>query len=284
MTIFLYIIIIMFNKIYYINLERRLDRLNHINNEIDKIKFNGPIERINAIDGKIIDIPKIPNNLMTQNAIDDALDNNAGLYTIMTPGAIGCALSHYNCYTKIINECNDDEYVLILEDDAIIEDNFIKKLKEYLQDIPKYDILFLGFHDYRILKDNNKFHHIPTKLWGLFGYIINKKAAKEFIKIFPLEKQIDTDMHSIFPKLNVFCLKKKYRLIKSELSQEAYIYGTDTQVRDNNNIELFKNIYITNNSNFKKRYNNCVNDFYYIDFIILFLILIIIQHFLISYQ
>ncbi len=239
----------MFNKIYYINLNRRPDRLNHIKTELNKINFKGSIERIVGIDGKLLDIPNLPSNLISQNAIKDALDINGGLYTNMTPGAIGCALSHHKCYTKIINECNDNEYVLILEDDAVFENNFMNLLKEYLKHIPKYDILFLGFHDYRILKTNNKYHHIPTKLWGLFGYIINRKAAREFIKLFPLQKQIDTDMHSLFPKLNVFCLKNKFRLIKSELSQESYRFGTDTQVREPVNIiECFNNTYSKNNN------------------------------------
>ena len=90
----------MFNKIYYINLKRRTDRLNHINIELNKINFTGIIERIEAIDGKLLDIANIPSNLMSKNAIKDALDSNGGLYTNMTPGAIGCALSHYNCYNK----------------------------------------------------------------------------------------------------------------------------------------------------------------------------------------
>ena len=240
----------MFNKILYINLKRRSDRLNHINMELNKINFKGSIERIDGIDGKLLDIPNLPSDLISQNAIKDALDINGGLYTNMTPGAIGCALSHHKCYTKIINECNDNDYVLILEDDAVFENNFIKLLKEYLKHIPKYDILFLGFHDYRIIKSNNKYHHIPTKLWGLFGYIINKKAAREFIKLFPLHKQIDTDMHSLFPKLKVFCLKNKFKLIKSELSQESYKFGTDTQVRESIKvIEFFSNTNMTRNNN-----------------------------------
>ena len=232
----------MINKIYYINLDRRTDRYEHINNELKKINYTGPIERISAIDGKTLNINNLPNTLITNDGKNDALDKNKGLYYILTPGATGCALSHLNIYNKIIDEINDDNYVLILEDDITIDNNFMNKLNDYINKMPQFDILFLGYHMHSNSEENkNKVYGKPGKIWGLFGYLINKKAAIEIKKIFPLRYQIDTEMPKIFNKLSVFYLKDK--LITSDESQIINSkFGTDTQIRED-----FKN---TNHNNF----------------------------------
>lgn len=241
----------MFNKIYYINLERRPDRLEHILNEINKIKFKGEVERIDAIDGKKLDLNKLSRNVIKENAILDAINPESALYYKMTRGAIGCALSHRECYLKIIKECNDTDYVLILEDDASIDPNIIPKLKKYLKYIPKYDCLFLGSHYYK----ENPYYKGTTlydkifACWGLFGYIINKKAAKIFMTMFPLSKQIDSEMIKVLKKMNTFSLKKKKvdgvateedrELIKSDESHVSFEFGTDTQYKEVEDINAY---------------------------------------------
>jgi GR25 family glycosyltransferase involved in LPS biosynthesis len=87
----------------------------------------------------------MPSNLFTNDAINDTF-NSKGLYYVMTKGAAGCAISHYNTYRKIIKEYNDTDKILILEDDITFDKDFINKLQEHLKNIPNYDILFLGYH------------------------------------------------------------------------------------------------------------------------------------------
>jgi GR25 family glycosyltransferase involved in LPS biosynthesis len=233
----------MINKIYYINLDRRTDRYEHINNELKKINYIGPIEKISAIDGKTLNINNLSNTLITDEGKNDALDKNKGMYYILTPGAVGCALSHLNIYNKIIEEIDDNNYVLILEDDITIDNNFMNKLNNYINKMPQFDILFLGYHhtDANLEENENEIYGKPNKIWGLFGYLINKKAAIEIKKIFPLIYQIDTEMPKIFNNLSVFYLKDK--LIISDESQLINSkFGTDTQIRED-----FKN---TNHNNF----------------------------------
>jgi GR25 family glycosyltransferase involved in LPS biosynthesis len=202
----------MFKKIYYINLDRRPDRNEHIKKELKKINKDKEVERIPAIDGRTLNIAGLSNELITDEGKLDALNINGGMYYILTPGAVGCALSHLNIYNKIIDELNDNEYALIVEDDIIIQDNFDEKLNNYINKIPKFDILFIGYHYYtnddptrKIFDDYGE----PTKIFGLFGYIINVKAALTIKKVFPLRYQIDTEMPNIFKDLNVFYLKEK---------------------------------------------------------------------------
>jgi GR25 family glycosyltransferase involved in LPS biosynthesis len=224
----------MINKIYYINLDRRPERNEHTLKEISKINYNCPVERISAVDGKTLDIKNLSNKFITNEGINNALNPTKGVYHLLSSGSIGCALSHLNVYDKIIEEMSDDEYALILEDDIYVTPEFNTKLNENINKMPKFDILFLGYHIYINSVQYNTYG-VPNKLWGLFSYIINKKAALEIKKIFPLRYQIDTEMPRIFKNLNVFYLRDQ--LILSDLSQKKDSqFPTDAQV-----VETFSN-------------------------------------------
>jgi glycosyl transferase family 25 len=232
----------MFNKILYINLDRRPDREINIQNELKKINFNGSAERIKAVDGRELTRENISKKLFTDEASDDIFDNNKGMYYILTKGAAGCAMSHYNIYQKIIAESNDSDKILILEDDVKIADNFIPTLKAYLKEIPDYDILFLGYH--LQTTHSQELYNPVEKIWGLFGYIINKKAALEISSVYPLKHQIDTEMPKIFKNLKVFSLREDLRLITSDESQNTNSqFGSDAQIREGfNNMSSMSSI------------------------------------------
>jgi GR25 family glycosyltransferase involved in LPS biosynthesis len=101
-------------------------------------------------------------------------------------------------------------------------------LNFHLKKIQTFDIFWLGYHG-KINKGETSDIDIPEKLWGLFGYIINKKAAKHLLEIFPITLQIDTEMPKAFDKLKVYALKNNYKLIFSPLSQDSPIFGSDIQ-------------------------------------------------------
>lgn len=199
----------MFNKIIYINLDRRPDRNKNILDEINKINFDGPIERISGIDGSKVSLDDLQNNF-TKKAILEArsdLEGTAG--NKMTFGAMGLALTYKNILTQILND--NYEYTLILEDDAKFVDNFLEKINNFLNHIPEYDLLYPGYH-------NGEGHDEGTyakvyKVWGTHSLIVNKKAAKEILKIFPLDKQFDTEISRSFKNLNVFATKFYEKLI-----------------------------------------------------------------------
>lgn len=224
----------MFHKIYYINLDRRKDRREHMETELKKINFKGKIERVEGIDGKKLNRDNITSELITSKAVEDAYNPTLNAFGgEMTLGAIGCALSHYNCYVKVINECNDDEYVLILEDDITFEDNFLYKYKQYIKRIPTFDFLLVGFANYITYPTTHPdpLYYKIYKSYGLYGYVINKKAAKLFISVFPLSLQIDSLLYTVYKKMRTFALSKNKVLVKAELSEFAYQFGTDAQTR-----------------------------------------------------
>lgn len=62
----------------------------------------------------------------------------------MTMGEIGCFLSHYNIWKKIVEQ--DQELVLVLEDDIRFEPYFLDAAKKVINEanslIPDYDLMY----------------------------------------------------------------------------------------------------------------------------------------------
>jgi GR25 family glycosyltransferase involved in LPS biosynthesis len=222
----------MFSKILYINLDHRQDRKQNVLEQLNKANINSTnyeIERLPGVNAKTLDFNNLPRQLFTEKAVDSAL-NNKGMYTIMTKGAIGCALAHRNAYLSVLNS-NTHDKTLILEDDITIREDFLDKLDIYKNLIPDFDILWLGYHHKTNKKRVNDICDIPgDQLYGAFGYIINQKAAKKLLSIFPLTLQIDSEIPKIFPDLKVYALNENNRLITSPPSQDQNSkFGTDIQ-------------------------------------------------------
>ena len=220
----------MFTKILYINLDRRPDRKKHVEKQLSKINWTGKVERISAVDGRELDLSTLT-SLFTQKALNEAsttekVDFKHGQY--MTRGAIGCSLSHRKAWLNILN--NDDEKVLILEDDIEFDDNFTNKLNEYLNDITDYDLVYLGYTYNGQKKILHKNYSKPLSIvYGLFGYIVNKRIAQKLLDIFPIENQLDTDIFKVFKDIKVYMLPVNKKIIISDPSHINKL-GTDIQV------------------------------------------------------
>jgi GR25 family glycosyltransferase involved in LPS biosynthesis len=103
-----------FDRIFVINLERRLDRLENILTNLSKINVSD-YEVIKAVDGLIID----------------------------QPGWEGLRQTYINIF-KIVQEKKYNNF-LIIEDDCDFEDGFSSQVLKFLNTIPNdYDIIYFG--------------------------------------------------------------------------------------------------------------------------------------------
>ena len=139
----------------YINLDERIDRLNHIEKLKKKYDFFKDIERFKAYKNK--------------------------------NGLAGCGFSHIKCLEKMMK--TDEEYFLIIEDDLVIlnDNNFIKfqdDLKNILD--KEWDVIVLtprGDRDKSYTKyDPINFSKI-TNNQTTTGYIVKKYFAPKLIEI-----------------------------------------------------------------------------------------------------
>ena len=108
--------------------------------------------------------------------------------------------------------------------------------------IKYFDILWIGYH-IKVNASVGKDFDIPEKIWGLFGYIINKKAAKKMVELYPITNQVDSEIPKVFPELVVLAVKEDDRLILSPTSEESTQFGSDIQF----NREGFINATAVNN-------------------------------------
>jgi FkbM family methyltransferase len=178
------------NCIKVINLERRPDRKVDIMNQLQKHGIND-YTLVKAVDGSQLEETQELANLFQGNNFN----NNKGV--------IGCALSHLKLWYELINDENNDYYV-ILEDDIELYDDFKNKLKEHCILFQQYgaEHLSLGVccnseQEQRKISTENVtiFRKNVYKYWNIaFAYIISKKAAQkiiDFVNICSIKCAID---------------------------------------------------------------------------------------------
>lgn len=126
---------------FYINLEKRKDRNEHVLNELKKIGING--KRFNAV--------------------------------VTKDGAVGCTLSHIRLLEIAMKE--DYEQIFICEDDITFLDKekLINSITKFNENIKDWDMLLLGGN---VLKPYNNINNYCLKITNCqttTGYIVKKK-------------------------------------------------------------------------------------------------------------
>jgi GR25 family glycosyltransferase involved in LPS biosynthesis len=123
---------------------------------------------------------------------DDECPEFSKYYVANRRAELSLHLKHLYLYRLMLSE--NYEEVLVLEDDVILSDNFMKKLTEYMTQLPKdYDMLFIGngcnLHIPRNQLIANQYIYakcLHETAWGGNGaarctdsYIIHQRCAKK---------------------------------------------------------------------------------------------------------
>jgi GR25 family glycosyltransferase involved in LPS biosynthesis/tetratricopeptide (TPR) repeat protein len=163
--------------ILVVNLKRRPDR----KEEVGKLLQSHNIipEWFEAVDG------------FELKANDEISALFAGNDFSSRKGFIGCAMSHYRIWQRLVADTSCGYYV-VLEDDITVNDNFALKLQECIERIrtEKLDLLFLGHTMWN--QDDRYNADISGVIWapfnkdkyvgGTFGYIVSKSGASTYLK------------------------------------------------------------------------------------------------------
>ncbi|XP_022122338.2 glycosyltransferase 25 family member [Pieris rapae] len=177
-------------QIFMINLERRKKRRDLMNASFVEL---GIVSKwFKAIDGKSLtkeDIIKKYNIKLLPN-YEDPYHKRP-----MKAGEIGCFLSHYFIWKKIVE--NHYNTTLILEDDIHFVPYFKEKFLTVLQEIRQidWDLLYIGRKI--LLDDEEPFvteHTVKPKYsyWTL-GYVLRESGAKKLLAADPLSKLLPVD-------------------------------------------------------------------------------------------
>ena len=193
------------------------ERLNKFMDHANKAGLN--ICKVNCVLGK-----KFKVDTLCKMVKDAILNPKAE----MTKVEVSINMSHFNCWQKLINSCND--FGLVCEDDIMVHADFKEKINMLMDKLPKFSILHLHAYEWDI--QDKKKRKVFKKIGGLtimqengwynFGascYIISKDYAKFLIKkSFPIRMPQDILMGS-FPNRGMH-LSLKARFDKE---QDCYI-------------------------------------------------------------
>lgn len=186
------------DKTIYINLNKRLDRKQQIENELNMIGLNG--ERFEAIE-------------------------------IQHFGILGCGYSHLN----VLKMAREQGYknILILEDDfmfLVSKEEFEKELTEFFNLYPDFDVLMLGYNMFN--SEHTPYNNILRVLEAqtASGYIVNEKYYDELINLYeeamPLLKS--TGMHWIYANDQIWKklqLKDKWYCFSNRIGKQRSGYS-----------------------------------------------------------
>lgn len=181
------------NKIYVCHYTKLIERVEPLKTQLDKYKLDA--EWILSNDKEDLNI-----EFLKQEFVNiDKIFQLTGHYRKMKMSELSLFLKHYEIWKDMSN--NNIQNALILEDDALLSDNFVSLFNEYTKNIDKdYDIVWVGSccnlhtigssnliktngsrctHGYLLnlktvnkLIENSKYNNYPVDFY--FNYIINK--------------------------------------------------------------------------------------------------------------
>ncbi|CAE7218745.1 unnamed protein product [Symbiodinium sp. CCMP2592] len=133
----------------------------------------------------------------------------------MTPGAVGCALSHrvlWESFPQHAAAC-DQDWLLVLEDDLLwVASDLEQRLGEVLRQLPEaWHLCYLGWHGQGVihlaLGDTGPLTTVgPLEPWsgeaplGTFAYLVSRAGAKVLLEAgsaFPLRRQLDAQLSQL---------------------------------------------------------------------------------------
>lgn len=165
--------------IFVISLPGTEERRAYITNQLNTLGL--PFSFFDAVNGHALDV------LSHENY--DGLKRRLSFGKDLTPGELGCFLSHKKLYEKI---CNDNlESAVILEDDVILHEDFPKILQSLSAHQNHFDIVrFLGSP--KVMKRGGRklislddiywLIRMPTAPGGAHATLVTKAGAQKLLK------------------------------------------------------------------------------------------------------
>ena len=169
-------------KTYLINLDRSKSRLEVMTERLATIGIS--FERVSGVDGSKIDISSL--------SVDVP---NPSYPRALTPGEIGCFLSHRKCWQKLVD--SGEDWALILEDDCIFHSSAAR---------------YLGSTEW-----------IPEGCQLIHFYYTNKaKVYTDKLINLPDKNRLFRAKVSLPVGAYAYCMSREAALIALELSQTIY--------------------------------------------------------------
>lgn len=182
-----------FAEIYMINLKRRPER--RLKQEASLKEHGIDCTFVEAVDGKdLTEKTIVEKGLKFLGKYEHKYDKRR-----MTIGEVGCFLSHYNIWEKIVKD--NQQEVLILEDDIEFDYDFNKRIVAAMDEARKlggWDFIYfsrashLKYHYDIIIPNTKTFVKADYSVWAN-AYVLTLEGAKKLLAAKPLQKLLPVD-------------------------------------------------------------------------------------------
>lgn len=159
--------------IYVINLDRSIDRLNRISRHLAEAGLS--FKRLPAIDGSTVPDCETRTKAFRRCHGKEVL-----------PAEVGCYLSHVKAALTMLDA--GDEYAVIMEDDCVVAPSFAR----HVAALVRHDLLGLDMVRLQGRRsglsipigraEGTSVYSVLTRVSGSTCYIINRKAARAYVK------------------------------------------------------------------------------------------------------
>jgi GR25 family glycosyltransferase involved in LPS biosynthesis len=230
-------------RIYVINLDRKLDRWRRQRSELDRFRerhgerLSTLTRRFSAVDARYLDPVPDPQtirpafSLAEQLTVDPnpllQIDDQAEAHEIkMTQQEVAVALSHIEVWRLIAK--GEVLSALILEDDVFFAPGFAKNLRMTWAALTtphgelQFDLLYLAFRD--LHPPTSGVISLPKRrlepgVWEASGYVLSRDGARKLLDRLPVHGPIDLWLNLQFTNLRVFTAAK--RLIEQRIDEPS---------------------------------------------------------------
>ena len=223
------------SKSYFINLDRRTDRLHHM-------LINTPFftERFSAIDAKQMQLNEEVKKLFPKT------------WQKRTKAEICCAISHYRLWQKLIDDRGAKNY-LILEDDTVFKPGFVNFWNDvYSEHLPEDAFLvYLGgcqpwnkpqYHkvlqrhnDYFCTVKKNDYFTKDNHFWHMNAnsYVLSKHGASllcQWVEQFGMDEALDNFMQNFFNENKLFAAPELVFHMNPLMSYQLHEENDNTEI------------------------------------------------------
>ncbi|CAK1588530.1 unnamed protein product [Parnassius mnemosyne] len=227
------------SEIFMINLERRTERRKLMELSMKELGMEATLFK--AVDGRDLDLCNLKEFSITlMPGYEDPYHKRP-----MKAGEVGCFLSHYYIWKKIVE--NHYKTTLVLEDDIHFVPYFRHKFILLLDEIEEldWDLVYIGR---KILLDGEEEYATPHTTRPLYsywtlGYLISERGAQKLLDAKPLDNMLPVDeflpimfdqhtndtWKSYFPNRNLNAFSAAPLLVHPThyTGQEGYISDTE---------------------------------------------------------
>lgn len=155
-------------RTFVVNLERRPDRRKAIDEMLSIPEMNlFDYDFFKAVDGSKLSVTDEITKIFAGNDFGNRR------------GVVGCALSHYYLWKRLVADESNDFY-LILEDDYEFCDGIVDKMKSIYGEMQEKEIIFMGYH---------MFDQERKKVQDVYGYDKNHKIDNVSVR------KLDRDLY-----------------------------------------------------------------------------------------